>query len=212
MSTQIASPVADAVDALRDVRVLIVEAHEPTRLGLAMLLQRESWTGRCYLAADRESAVELTRRHRPHVALVEVATIAPFQSIVGNALRAAFPHVKLVFTSRCATSASNAMERACGAGFVPPEASGSAVVDIVRDVVTGRIQDPAEPRSESIELTGRERDVLSLLSTGATNREIAAIMHLGPDAVKKNATAIYRKLGVRNRTEATQRALELLTH
>jgi DNA-binding NarL/FixJ family response regulator len=49
-----------------------------------------------------------------------------------------------------------------------------------------------------------------LLGTGATNREIADRLHLGPDSIKKSATALYRKLGVRNRTEAAQRAASIL--
>jgi len=61
------------------------------------------------------------------------------------------------------------------------------------------------------ELTDREREILFLLGTGKTNREIAARLHLGPDSVERRApTALYRKLGVRNRTEAAQRAATLL--
>jgi two-component system response regulator DesR len=52
--------------------------------------------------------------------------------------------------------------------------------------------------------------LLVLISTGATNREIAQELNLGPDSVKKNASALYRKLGVRNRTEAAQRAIQML--
>ena len=62
----------------------------------------------------------------------------------------------------------------------------------------------------SPDLSDREREILVLLGTGATNREIAARLHLGPDSVKKSATALYRKLGVRNRTEAAQRAATVL--
>ena len=59
-------------------------------------------------------------------------------------------------------------------------------------------------------LSDREREILLLLGTGKTNREIAERLHLGPDSVKKSATALYRKLGVRNRTEAAQRAVTVL--
>jgi two-component system response regulator DesR len=51
-------------------------------------------------------------------------------------------------------------------------------------------------------LTPREAQVLQLLATGATNREIAGELHLSTDAIKKHTSAVYRKLGVRNRTEA----------
>ena len=60
-------------------------------------------------------------------------------------------------------------------------------------------------------LSEREREVLALLCTGATNHEIAAAMNVGIETVKKHAGAVYRKLGVRNRTEAAQRAATVLT-
>ena len=58
-------------------------------------------------------------------------------------------------------------------------------------------------------LTQRERDVLAGIATGATNREIAAQLHLSPHTVKEHTSAVYRKLGVRNRAEAVQRAQRL---
>jgi DNA-binding NarL/FixJ family response regulator len=58
---------------------------------------------------------------------------------------------------------------------------------------------------EAAGLTQREAQVLRLLARGATNHEIAAELHLSPDAIKKYASAVYRKLGVRNRTEAARR-------
>ena len=58
-------------------------------------------------------------------------------------------------------------------------------------------------------LSPRERDVLSLLATGATNREIAAQLHLSPHTVKEHTSSVYRKLEVRNRAEAVQRAERL---
>jgi ATP/maltotriose-dependent transcriptional regulator MalT len=59
-------------------------------------------------------------------------------------------------------------------------------------------------------LTTQELQVAELAAGGMTNKEIAGRLHLGPDGVKKRASALYRKLGVRNRTEAVQRAAQLL--
>jgi DNA-binding NarL/FixJ family response regulator len=47
------------------------------------------------------------------------------------------------------------------------------------------------------------------MSTGATNREIAGQLHLSPHTVKEYVSAVYRKLAVRNRAEAVQRAASL---
>lgn len=64
---------------------------------------------------------------------------------------------------------------------------------------------PREAPATRDALTGREAQVLRLLARGATNPEIAAELHLSPHAIKKYASAVYRKLGVRNRTEAARR-------
>jgi two-component system response regulator DesR len=58
-------------------------------------------------------------------------------------------------------------------------------------------------------LSAREREVLDLISTGATNREIAARLHLSAYTIKEHTSALYRKLDVRNRAEAVRRAERL---
>jgi ATP/maltotriose-dependent transcriptional regulator MalT len=58
-------------------------------------------------------------------------------------------------------------------------------------------------------LSGREREVVGLIAGGATNREIAQRLYLSPHTVKEHTSAIYRKLGVRNRAEAVKRAQRL---
>jgi DNA-binding CsgD family transcriptional regulator len=54
-------------------------------------------------------------------------------------------------------------------------------------------------------LTARERDVCRLVAGGATNREVAAALHMSPRTVEHHLRMAYRKLGVRSRTEMTGR-------
>ena len=58
-------------------------------------------------------------------------------------------------------------------------------------------------------LSEREREVLGLMAAGSTNPEIAAALHLSPHTIKEHTSSLYRKLEVRNRTEAVQRAQRL---
>ena len=51
--------------------------------------------------------------------------------------------------------------------------------------------------------------MLELIASGATNREIADSLFLSPNTVKEHTSSLYRKLDVRNRAEAVQRAQRL---
>lgn len=70
---------------------------------------------------------------------------------------------------------------------------------------------PSEPQVESLDepLSEREREVLKLLATGRSNREIAQDLFVAPGTVKAHINNIYRKLGARNRAEALARARDL---
>jgi DNA-binding NarL/FixJ family response regulator len=59
------------------------------------------------------------------------------------------------------------------------------------------------------DLTQREREVLGLIASGATNGEIAESLFLSPHTVKDYTSSLYRKLDVRNRAEAARRAEQL---
>jgi DNA-binding NarL/FixJ family response regulator len=202
-------------EALPDasVRAIVIDSHAPSRIGLAALLEEQSWIEGCLLAADTQESVALTRRHRPDVAILDISQTGPFAGSITAAIHEAHPGVQILLISRCRTSAGAPPASLGAVGFLPAGVSSEDVIDTVRTAVIG---------GEPLELTGagtpgsgpvlseREREILFLLGTGATNREIADRLHLGPDSVKKSATALYRKLGVRNRTEAAQRAATVL--
>jgi DNA-binding NarL/FixJ family response regulator len=193
------------------IRALIVDAHDASRLGVAVLLQRQPWVARCLLAEDGHEAAALARRHRPEVALLDVSNAGPFVASATAALREAHPGVQIVLTSRCAVRVGAPPRELGAVAFLPPGASGADVVATVRAAVLSLdAPAPLTLGDGAASLTERERQLLVLISTGATNREIARELNLGPDSVKKNASALYRKLGVRNRTEAARRAIQLL--
>jgi two-component system response regulator DesR len=110
-----------------------------------------------------------------------------------------------------------------GAGWISPEAARAAgaagfvlkdwsAADVARAVrMVGMGMTVFAPRSDAApaKISDREREVLSLIAKGATNNEIAQRLYLSPHTVKDHTSALYRKLGVRNRAEAVQRAERL---
>ncbi|HWI70669.1 MAG TPA: response regulator transcription factor [Baekduia sp.] len=181
------------------VRVLVADPHEATRIGMAVLLKRQGWVGACLMAESQGEARRVAAAARPDVAVVDVSSLGPFVEPAVAALREAHGAMAVVLTARCAAVRV--------AGVLPSSATGAEIVEAVRAAVVDRR--PVRPPSAEQLLTERERQVLELLSLGLTNREIAERLHLGPDSIKKHARSVYRKLGVRNRTEAVHQALAL---
>ncbi|HXF30212.1 MAG TPA: response regulator transcription factor [Solirubrobacterales bacterium] len=201
-------------DALPDssVRALVIDSHAPSRIGLAALLEEQPWIEGCLLASGSEESVALTRRHRPDVAILDISQTGPFAGSVTAMIRAAHPGIQILLSSRCRTSPGAPPASLGAVGFLPAGITSEDVVDQVRAAVLGGepLALDAPPPAGCPELSDREREILVLLGTGLTNREIGERLHLGPDSIKKSATALYRKLGVRNRTEAAQRAATVL--
>ncbi len=192
------------------VQVLIVDSHPLTRIGLGVLLHRQPWVARCLLAPTREEAALLAARNRPDVAVVDVSDAGPFLGSYLAPLREARPAMPLVLSSHYLPPKRAQLLAVGGAGLLTPDLSAEQMMGTIRAALVGETPPVAVEARGPEELSERVREVLSLLCTGATNREIAAAMEVGIETVKKHAGALYRKLGVRNRTEAVQRAANFL--
>ena len=105
---------------------------------------------------------------------------------------------------------SPAVARAAGAsGFVSKDWGAADVVRAVRMVALGQEVFAPAPDGAEVALSPREREVVAHISQGSTNAEIARALFLSPHTVKEHTSAIYRKLGVRNRAEAVKAAQRL---
>lgn len=76
-------------------------------------------------------------------------------------------------------------------------------------VAAGETVLPAAAAWPQAGLSARERQILDLIASGATNPEIAATLKLSANTVKEHASGLYRKLGARNRVDAVQRGQRL---
>ncbi len=192
-------------------RILVVDDHDVVHWGFRLMLGELPWVERCLSARSSAEAVALTQRHDPQIALVDLFVGEESGPDICERLRLVRPELRVLLISG-AGRISPPTARACGAhGFVPKDWPAADIARAVRMVGLGMTvfdeQDVSAPAGPG--LTEREQDVLSGIATGATNREIAAQLHLSPHTVKEHTSAVYRKLEVRNRAEAVQRAQRL---
>jgi two-component system response regulator DesR len=173
------------------------------------MVRRQTWAGRILLAPDRDEAVVLTGQFKPDVAIVDISNVGPFVNSYIAPLRAARPAMALLLSSHCRMPGIS-LSAAGASGLLSPGFTVDEIVNAISEALVGNASPPLSPARDVGDLSERQREVLALISTGATNREIAAVMQVGTETIKKHAEAVYRKLGVRNRTEAAQRAAELL--
>jgi DNA-binding NarL/FixJ family response regulator len=196
-------------DDVRRIRVLVVDDHDVVQWGFRLLLDRQPWVERCLAAHDAEEALELARESKPQVALVDLFLGRHSGAEICGDLRAASPRTKILLISG-AGRISPAAARAAGAsGFVSKDWGAPDVLKAIRMVGLGMdVFEPAPPPPDGT-LSEREREVVSLIASGSTNREIAEELFLSPHTIKEYTSGVYKKLGVRNRAEAVKRAQSL---
>jgi DNA-binding NarL/FixJ family response regulator len=192
----------------RRLRVLVVDDHDVVQWGFRLLLEHQSWVDRCFAASDRSSAVEICRRIRPEVALVDMLLGTESGAEVCEEIREASPTTRMLLISGAGMISPLVARSAGASGFISKDFSAVDVVKAVRMVALGS-EVFADHGALDSPLSEREQEVLSLIAAGSTNKEIASQLHLSPHTIKEHTSAIYRKLGVRNRAEATRQAQRL---
>lgn len=201
--------VEDEVLGARKLRVLVVDDHDVVHWGFRLMLGQQPWVERCLSAHTGSEAIEVCRRYEPHVALVDLFLGGESGPEVCERLRAEAPAPRVLLLSGAGRISPRAARAAGAAGFISKDSSASEIARLVRLVGAGKTVFSETTDSDGPVLTERESEILSLIAAGATNREIATALFLSPHTVKEHTSALYRKLGVRNRAEAVQRSQRL---
>ena len=193
----------------RKLRLLVVDDHDVVHWGFRLLLTEQAWVERCVSARSAAEALDLAKRYEPHVALVDLFVGEDSGAVLCENLRREVPQTRVLLMSGAGWISPQAARTAGASGFVLKDWSANDITMAVRMV--GKGMTVFSPRSEqpSTPLSEREREVLTHMASGATNKEIAERLFLSPHTVKEHTSALYRKLGVRNRAEAVQRAERL---
>jgi DNA-binding NarL/FixJ family response regulator len=201
---------AEVTRSAERLRVLIVDDHDVVHWGFRLMLTQQPWVERCVTAGSGDEAIELAARYRPHVAVVDLFIGEESGAEVCERLRAAEPATRVLLFSGAGEISPHAARAAGASGFAHKDWPARKIAGAIRLVgLGGTVFERQEQPAQALGLTERERSVLELMAAGSTNPEIAESLHLSKHTVKEHTSSVYRKLGVRNRTEAVQKAQRL---
>jgi DNA-binding NarL/FixJ family response regulator len=200
---------APATGPTRKLRVLVVDDHDVVHWGFRLMLTQQPWVERCVSAHSGEEAMAMAERYRPHVALVDLFIGEESGAEICEQIRANEPSTRVLLFSGAGEISPHAARAAGASGFAYKDWSAARIAAAVRAVGMGKAVFGRQDRQGALGLTDRERAVLELMASGATNPEIAEQLHLSKHTIKEHTSSVYRKLGVRNRTEAVQRGQRL---
>lgn len=209
----------------KKIRVLVVDDHTIVRDGICALLGLVGDMEVVGEATNGKEALESVKELMPDVVLMDIAMPIMGGLEATRRIRKEFPRTRIValtqyddkeyvypvieagadgFISKVAasselTSAIRSVYQ--GDSFLSPSIAKLFVQDYRRGFDTSGGQDPYE------QLTGRERDVLKLVSEGYTTQEIADMLVISPKTVEGHKTSLMAKLGLHNRIDLVKYAI-----
>lgn len=196
-------------------RVLIVDDHPIVRAGLEQALLKANFTI-CAMAASKNEAVAQIARTNPNLILLDLNLPDGSGFEVANWARGLSDEIGIVIlTLNDAPELLLAALAAQVSGFVLKSAPISEVIaTLERALITplsftaAGLQRALKAKERLPSLSSRELEVLNVLATGKSTKEIARQMYLGEPTIKTHLTNIYRKLEVNNRISAVAVARE----
>ncbi|MDR7114011.1 DNA-binding NarL/FixJ family response regulator [Microbacterium trichothecenolyticum] len=200
------------------LRVLIADDHPIVRAGVRALFAGHPDIDVVGEAASGEEAVTLARHLAPDVVLCDLRMGEGMDGVAATAeMRALIPAPAVIILTTFDRDAEilGAIE-AGASGYLLKDAPPDAIARAVREAAAGRLALTPELservvqvlRAPRVRLTDREKEVLRLLDTGASNPQIAKALFVTEATVKTHLVHIFAKLGVDSRSRAVAVARE----
>ncbi|HEY8602433.1 MAG TPA: response regulator transcription factor [Thermomicrobiales bacterium] len=202
------------------IRILLVDDHSVVRQGLRMFLGLDPDLEVIGEASDGAEGLRLAHELRPDVVLMDLLMpVMDGVTAIGH-LRRELPDTEvLALTSVLEDDKVVGAVRAGAIGYLLKDTRAEELVRAIKGAAAGQAQlsraaaerlmrEVRAPESPEA-LTERETDVLRLLATGQSNKEIARNLSINESTVKSHVSNILNKLGVQGRTQAALHAVRI---
>lgn len=200
--------------AEKTLSLLLVDDHFVVRSGLAASLELEDdlkVTGEL----DRgEKVAEVYGKLKPALVLMDLQLPGISGIEATEKLISAWPEARvLMFSTFARDEEVQAALRVGALGYLQKSSSREDLLAAIRTVAAGKrwlaedLEARLKARTAEPEITPREREILTLITQGNANKEIAAILGIGEDTVKQHVSRILMKLRVNDRAQATAEAI-----
>ncbi|MDA2330866.1 helix-turn-helix transcriptional regulator [Bacillus cereus] len=207
------------------IRLLIVDDQPFVRESLRTLLDRYEDLNVVGLAENGNQAIDLCGRLQPHVILMDLDMQQMDGVEATKKIKQQWPHIRiLIFTTFQDTKQALESLRNGADGFLLKSIETLELANTIRLIHKGgtlidqgmsqKIFEKFDKQKETLqatayELTAREIEILQLVAKGLRYTTIASRLYLSNGTVRNYASTAYTKLGVRNKEEAVQKALEI---
>ena len=208
---------------MTNIRVAIADDHPIVLAGLAMLIGAEADLEVVGEATSGPDALQLFRNARPDIAVIDISLPDMNGIVLARQLSEEYPSMGVVVLTQHEDRAYLNQALSAGArGYVLKKSAAHCLVNAIRGVLVGGLYvDPAmaaqiflpagkpalsKTSGASSSLTGRESEVLKLIATGLTTREIASQLDLSLSSIETYKTRAAEKLGIKSRAEIVRYA------
>ena len=196
------------------IKVLLADDHMFLRVGLSTLIDNKSDMTVVGEAENGREAVELTRKLKPDVVIMDLMMPEMSGAEATKVIHGEMPEVKIIVLTSYGTSFEMSQAVANGASCaLLKDATSEALITAIRDVHAGKkviaphLLKMSEEETGNARLTDHQLELLTAVTKGLTNHDIARQFGIAHVTVKKQLKTIFAKLGAANRAEAVAIAI-----
>lgn len=203
----------------KPIRVMLVDDHTMVRRGLAIFLKAFDDLQLAGEAENGVAAIQLCGEILPDVVLMDMVMPDMDGATATRTICQKYPQVQVIALTSFKEGdlVKNALE-AGAIAYLLKDVSANDLVRAIRAAHAGRatlspeaaqalVERANQPPAPGLDLTEREREVLTLMIEGLNNTQIAGRLTVSPSTIKSHVSNILSKLGVASRTEAVTLAL-----